>query len=168
MIGQKKGKSQKPTFAEILLFAAFAAVVIFGLYYVINGFFGPGATSLGGATHGKSVAPPRQAPTADHYQQETREVMAPFLEQAGKMTAENFAADNSAMTQLVGKTQERLLTVIVPKEYKSAHLSFILLLEKWKRALTGNADDQKAVLKETTDAVIANPWLATSVPNSGS
>jgi hypothetical protein len=158
MFGFMKRKMPPPTFTEYAVFGLLVSVVLFGVFFSVFSFFAKGGR--GGSNVSVAVSQPTPvAPTASQYQDEVRGVMAPFLEQAQKMTSADFSADNSAMNDLATKTQDRMIGIRVPKEYKDAHLSFVLLLAQWSRALGGSVTDQAAVLQKTAEVIAADPWL---------
>lgn len=142
---------------EFTIFGVFIAVAVFGLLY------GMLLAATGGVPSAVSQDLPELqpvvAPTMAEYESEAREVLAPFFRQALQTRPEDLTGDTGAMLQLVQKTQDRLLRVRVPKEYRDAHLGFVLLLDQWKRALTGSAPDRAAVLDKTREQGTANAWL---------
>lgn len=147
-------------FNEFTILFVFAAVSLTMLFF--GGLFGVSSLDWDGSAKNSSVPaavmPP--APTTEAYQAETRGVMTPFLQAAANMKKENFAvAADPAMLDLVNKTQERMLTVRVPKDSRDGHLAFVLLLDQWKRALGGSKIDQDAVLKKTPQLTDEYPWV---------
>ena len=143
---------------EFTILGVFVAVAVFGLGYGLLSLV------LGTAEFRTDDLPfvqPVVAPTPEEYEADARDVLAPFLEQALLMRTEDLAGDTGAMGQLVEKTQDRLLRVRVPKEYRDLHLSMVLLLDQWKRALAGSAPARDVVLDRTGEIVVANPWLQT-------
>lgn len=134
--------------------AVFFAVIAIGLTYaVFNLKMVPvSKTPVPGAL---KLPPP---PTVEEYQQEVRSVLGPFLQQAVNVDPKNLAAVDSVFTDLVVKTEDRLLRVRVPSK-SDAHVSFVMLLEKWKRALSGSRFDQDQVSQATREVLAASPWL---------
>ncbi len=143
-------------------FNEFTVLVVFGVVglgmLLFGGIFGLRDLDLG-ASEKRVVAPAVVAPTTEAYQKETRDVMTPFLRQAANVQVQNFSADIPSMLELVTKTQELMLRVRVPKDSREAHLSFVLLLDQWKRALAGSKSDQAAVLAKTPELVAAHSWV---------
>jgi len=136
--------------------AAFFVVIAIGLTYAVFHLqmVPMNTTSVPEAL---KLPPP---PTVEEYQQEVRSVFGPFLQQAVNVNSQNLAAVDSVFTDLVVKTQDRLLRVRVPsKSEQPAHLSFVLLLEQWKRALGGSRADQDQVSRATQEVLAASPWL---------
>ncbi|MEY4744154.1 MAG: hypothetical protein RL272_99 [Candidatus Parcubacteria bacterium] len=150
-------KKQRFVVNEFTIFGVFIAVAVFGILYGL-------LLAVTGALPTEMPADfpdlqPVVAPTESEYQSEASDVLSPFFRQAAQMQAEDLTGDTGALLQLVQKTQDRLLRVRVPKEYRDAHLSFVLLLDQWKRALAGSAPDRKVVLDKTRELMAANPWL---------
>lgn len=142
---------------EFTIFGVFIAVAVFGLLYGMLLAVTSGVPSAVSSDFPEFR--PVVAPTMAEYESEAREVLAPFFRQALQMRPEDLTGDTGAMLQLVQKTQDRLLRVRVPKEYRDAHLGFVLLLDQWKRALTGSAPDRDVVLDKTREQGTANAWL---------
>lgn len=138
---------------EMIVLGAFAATTLVGLAY--------GAIS--GLSHGDIVPPaapaPLVAPSQEEYRAETADVMADFWEQSSRMTRDDLKVPDPRFVDIVEKTQERLLRVRVPKDGRDAHLSFVLLLDQWKRALGGSAADQEKVFDKSEDVLTENPWI---------
>lgn len=137
----------------MIVLGAFVATTLVGLAY--------GAIS--GLSHGDIIPPsvpaPVVAPTREEYRTETVGVMADFWEQSARMTREDLRVPDPRFVDIVGKTQERLLRVRVPREERDAHLAFVLLLDQWKRALDGSAADQEKVFEKTEAVLTENPWI---------
>ncbi|HTK05098.1 MAG TPA: hypothetical protein VL500_05930 [Candidatus Eisenbacteria bacterium] len=142
---------------EFTVFGAFVAVAVFGLVYGIV------AVAVGkfdvSAGYEEPLLQPVEPPTELEYQTEARDVLSPFFGQALTMRQEDLSGDNSAMLQLVEKTQDRLLRVRVPADYREFHLSAVLLLDQWKRALAGSKPDRDAALGKTQELAKKSPWL---------
>jgi hypothetical protein len=138
---------------EMIVLGAFAATTLAGLAY--------GAVS--GMTRADLVPPveppPLVAPLRDDYRAETVGVMADFWEQSAKMTRADLRDLDPRFVDIITKTQERLLRVRVPREERDAHLSFVLLLDQWKRALDGSVADQEKVFEKSEAVLTANPWV---------
>jgi len=141
-------------FNEMAVVAVFFLVVAAGLFYALFHLeIGPAAPTVNQPLAISS------APTVSAYEHEADTVLAPFLEQAAKVGQAELASGDQDLLDLIGKTQDRLLRMIVPAERKDAHLKFVLLLEQWRRALNGSAADQKQVLASTQQVLADNPWL---------
>ncbi len=138
---------------QLTVLGVFFAVVLIGLIY---GLLNMDLTGL----QQPLSAPVQPAPTVEQYQADAEEILSPFLVQASKMTAADLASADPVLIDLVQKTQERLLRLRVPKEEKEAHLSFVLLLDQWRRALSGSSADQGSVLDNTHAVVSQNAWLS--------
>ncbi len=136
---------------EFVILAAFVVAVTVGLLY--------GAVIVAVSGNRPAAVAPPAAPTVDAYRAEAQGVLAPFFEQAQRMTSADLAAPSSELVDLVAKTQERLLRLVVPKEEKDVHLALVLLLEQWKRALAGSAADREAVIDKTRQMIAKNRWL---------
>lgn len=153
-------RKKQPQFRinEFTIFGAFVAVAILGIG------FGALVVGTGAYLEDPYLANDYQevipvAPTPEEYEAAAKDVLAPFVAQGEQVDEAYFAGDVSAMQQLVEKTQERLLRVRVPADYRDSHLSFVLLLEQWKRALRGSVADQEVVVAKTKDLAAANPWV---------
>jgi len=95
------------------------------------------------------------APTTEAYQAETREVMTPFLQQAEKISAENFGGVPS-MLSLATQDQERLLDPRAKGFSRRALGLRSFAQDRWKR-MGGSKIDKAAVLKKTPELVGQNP-----------
>jgi hypothetical protein len=152
MFGRQK---RKKWWSEFVVLGVFAAVVIAGLLYalvivVVVGKDGAVETD---------IALPPVPPTAEEYRSGARDVLVPFLDQADLMTEADVASAGPVVDDFVEKTQERLLRLRVPKEYRDAHLTFVLLLDQWRRALAGSEPDRAVVLAKTRAVVETYPWV---------
>lgn len=157
MFGRKKPQKGY-RFSEFTVFGAFVAVAVFGLGYGIL------AAALGRVhlTPLGEAAPwrPQPAMNADEYEYQAAEVMSPLLGQSLSMSKDDLSPDNAALRQLVDKTQERLLRIQrIPADHKDAHLRAVLLLDQWKRALSGSEPDREAVLGKTKELVDEYSWF---------
>ncbi len=147
-------KHRNPWVNQLTVLGVFFAVVLVGLIY---GLANMDLSGLGSGTNASApVAPP---PTVDEYRSSAEQILSPFLTQASKMTGPDLASPDPVMVDLVQKTQELLLRLKVPKEEKEAHLSFVLLLDQWRRALSGSVADQQSVFDNTHAVISQNPWL---------
>jgi len=145
---------QRKWLSEMTVVAVFFAVIAIGLVYALFHLTAsPSPSTL------QVVQPPVKAPTLSEYRSETKSVLAPFLAQASAVTPEQLETADPVFKDLVVKTQERLLRILVPAEARQAHLSFVLLLDQWKRALMGSSSDQARVVDMTAKVTSANPWL---------
>lgn len=136
------------------------------------------ATMLAGLTYGLAMSyapdeavpvveqPVLVAPTRAEYRAETVGVMADFWEQSARMTRDDVRNVDPRFLEIVTKTQERLLRVRVPKDERDAHLSFVLLLDQWKRALGGSVADQEKVFEKTETVLVEYPWIVAGAPGA--
>ncbi len=138
---------------ELTVVGVFFAVIAIGLVYALFHL------NLTPTSPAQPAAPVVKAPTIEEYQSEARSVLAPFLEQAAAVDSGSLAAADEVFGALIDKTQERLLRVRVPAQARETHLSFVLLLEQWRRALKGSAADQDRAADMTVKLTSANPWL---------
>ena len=101
------------------------------------------------------------APTAADYRVEARAVVGPFLGQAA-VIGQGVSPEGAEelMGELVDMTQERLLGMTVPATERDAHLSMVILLDQWRRALDGTDLDMSGVVSRTDDLLVDYPWLA--------
>jgi hypothetical protein len=99
------------------------------------------------------------APSVEEYHVAAAGVVSPFLTQAGSMDASDLESVDPLMQELVARTQERLLRMLVPAESRDEHLAVVLLLSQWDRALGGSQPDQAAVLENTAEFIMENPWV---------
>ena len=137
---------------EFSVLAVFCLAVIVGVIYgVLNLRVMPSTDT--------PVADVLEAPSESDYRAAAGSVMSPFLDQAQKLDAGAFASVDPVFVDLINKTQERMLRIRVPGADKDIHLSCVLLLEQWRRALSGSKADQKLVPGNTRDLLGANPWL---------
>lgn len=96
------------------------------------------------------------------YRRAARDILAPFLEQAVRVEPAAIAELDPAMLDLTTTTRERLLRLTVPASARDTHLAFILMLDRWTRALQGSPDDADLVVDETSQLVTEHTWLAVS------
>lgn len=141
-------------FNEFTVFGAFIAVSILGFLYggvllllAVSGF--------GGVLD----VPSATAPTEEEYQQEVRHIMGSFLGQIHMIGADEIAGAGDDFYRLVDVTQGRMIEIKVPTGSRETHISIVLLLEQWKRAVGGSVADQEAVIGNTRDVIERNPWL---------
>jgi hypothetical protein len=108
------------------------------------------------------------APTSDEYRAQAADVLSPFVSQVSAMAPSDFGRAGTEMTAFAAKTQEALLALRVPGELREAHLSFVLLLDQWKRALSaaGTEADRAVAVERTRSLLVTYPWLvaATAAP----
>ncbi|MDD5251668.1 MAG: hypothetical protein PHT12_03460 [Patescibacteria group bacterium] len=134
----------------------FAAVVLAGLAY------GMAHVILSGNGGQGEIAPTITAPTVEEYQAAIKPILKPFFEQAVKLSPEDLVQPDPMLVQLEGQTRQSLLgfSMRVPKAATGTHMSFVLLLDKWRRALAGSDGDQATVIDATRQVMADNPWLA--------
>ena len=148
-------KKQRFLVNEFTVFGVFIAIAMAGILY------GLVVTMVSKAETAAYVPPPApKAPTEEQYQAEARDVLTPFLTQTLSIEERDLAAPDPLVLELASKTQERLLRVRVPKQYREAHLVFVLLLDQWKRALSGSHADQEVVIDKTGEVLVSYPWVA--------
>lgn len=152
---RKSARFDPFAFNEFTILGVFVAIVVFGLLYGIV----TAAIQLAATTAQEPQAPAVVAPTAEEYEWEAKSVLGPFLAQANAMSTDDLAAPDPMLARLVETTQTRMLGIRVPNEYRDFHLSSVLLLEKWKRAIGGSAPDRDTVLERTKQLAADNPWL---------
>ena len=101
--------------------------------------------------------PSRTAPTRAEYEAATAEVMAPFLRQA--VVIDPAAADVAALADLVAKTKDRAMRIVVPADRRDLHLRLIFLLDAWTAAVRGDKDAATKAAADTAAVVEQEPWL---------
>ncbi|MEY4723585.1 MAG: hypothetical protein RLZZ324_1098 [Candidatus Parcubacteria bacterium] len=143
-------------FDELTVLEVFLVVALFGLV--------AGATFLALFPQLASqsvVSAVQVAPTPEEYRADAAEAMKQFLSQAGNMTDADFGGTAAPiMLELAGKTQTALLALRVPGDLKDAHLAFVLLLDRWKRALSGDVNAQTGLAEKTKQLMATYPWVA--------
>lgn len=162
--GNKRGG---PPLNEYTVLGGFAVAVLFmllcGALFLWDDMRSKAGTSdlptVAGQRGPKQEVLTGPAPSEQEYKAEVASVLSPFLSSALKVQAEDFAMPPAELKDLAQKTQDRLLRVRVPKEFKDGHLSYVLLLDMWKRALGGSKADQAAVTSKTAETLDENPWL---------
>ena len=102
---------------------------------------------------------PAAVMTEDQNREEARSILGPFISQASGMSARSVDSVGPIFSDLVAKTQDRLLRLRVPRDARDAHLSFVLLLDRWKRALDGSLSDKNKAIEQTATVLAAHPWL---------
>ncbi len=139
---------------ELIVLVVFVAFCAAGLIYV--GFL---------AWRGNGQPSPQRlvassAQTPDEYRQASREIVRPFFDQVSQLTPEGIEAGGADLANLASKTQERLLRMQhIPASEREAHLSLVLLLDKWNRAGQGSIADQTDVLAKTQELLTTYPWI---------
>jgi len=151
-------RKDRHTIGEFLVLGAVVAAACVGvLYGVYRGFKKSDVTPVPAAADDQAQ-PVLAAPAPEEYDTSAQEVMAPFLQQAASVTEASFDGDLSALGELVTKTEERLLRVRVPADRRDTHLSAVLLLGAWKRAIAGSVQDRKTVLSATATFAASASW----------
>lgn len=102
------------------------------------------------------------APTVEEYRTEASRAAAGFLRQAATLTVESIPLAGEALPALVEVTEQRMLDLRVPAEMREVHLRVVLLLNQWKRALAGSAEEQTDAIEATRTLLETEPWLAPS------
>lgn len=146
-------KKKEHLFNEFTILGAFVVVALSGLIV--------GSISLIiQANAERDSAPEATAPTARDYRAEAKAVITPFLGQAAVISQGVFPeGTDTAMSDLVDLTQERLLGLTVPASEREVHLSMVILLDQWRRALNGTDRDMAGVIARTDKLLIDYPWL---------
>jgi hypothetical protein len=140
--------------SQAAVVGVFFAVIAIGLIYAV--FHLQVVSAPSSLPEAMKPLPP---PTVEEYQTEVRSVFGPFLQQAANINVLDLASIDTVFVSLIEKTEDRLLRVRVPSAQRETHLSFVMLLEKWKRAVGGSQADQKQISQATKDVATANPWL---------
>jgi len=148
----RKKKSQ--LFNEFAVLGVFVIVAFAGLIV--------GAVSIvTQAQEARNPEPVATAPSASEYRSQARAVFEPFLTQVriiGEGTLPTGAG--AVMSNLVDLTQERLLGMTVPTTERDAHLSMVILLDQWRRAIEGTQTDLAGVVSRTDSLLEDYPWIA--------
>ena len=103
-----------------------------------------------------------QTEATAQYQSQASEATKIFFDQARVVIATKNnkpASWPSAFAPLVSSTKSALVAMRVPADMRTTHLSLVLLLDKWQRAIDGSSADQKNVFVVTTQFLAKNPWL---------
>lgn len=146
------------TIGEFIVFGLVISVACVALLYGITLVFN--ASPKNDSMSAETQQPVVVAPSTTEYDSSASDVMTPFLQQAALVTPASFTGDLSLLGDLVTKTEDRLLRLRLPAERRDAHLSAVLLLGSWKRAIAGSAQDQNDVLSATAEFVKTAPWSA--------
>jgi hypothetical protein len=156
----RRTKSGHWVVTEYTVLEVFLGIAAFGL--LVGSLF----SVLYGGTGGEdaSALPPPSAMSDDDYQAQVRSITAPFLAEAAKVrTRADVAKEGPSALDLVTSTEDGLVRMDrIPSEERDVHLSLVLLLDKWKRALTGSAADADALVAKTDEVLGAVPWLDAS------
>lgn len=140
-------------FPPIMAFiAAFTLTLIVG---------GVGFTyAIGGGPHGSELAPAKapHVPSMDEYRTALLKAAGGFLTDASAMdTAGVLSADPSLLGR-AQKARDRVIAVVAPAK-EDVHLSLVLLLDKWIRALQGDPVESVNVVPATADFLERYPWF---------
>ena len=100
------------------------------------------------------------APTAEEYTVAAGEILLPFMVRATAMTSADFGNTNEDFRAMVTDTQEQLLNLRVPGDFREAHISAVILLDKWKVALNSTDADQSVLLAKTKLYMDEHPWIS--------
>ena len=141
---------------EYTVFGIFIAIVSLGLLY--GGVRVLFSSAVSHVTQNVIMQTPQVLSVQD-YKRETRDILIPFLTQAKNIKIGENIEDPSLILGMIQTTQDRLLRLRVPREFLDTHLSFVLLLDQWKRAMNGSRLDQKIAQEKTQSALKTNPWL---------
>lgn len=112
-----------------------------------------------------------QPPLVEEYRRDARVSVGPFFDEvlaAGlvEVDAARFGdpgsgpGSGSALAASAEKAKADLLVLRVPGEERETHLSLVLLLEQWRRALAGSVADQDTVLERTHRLLQEHPWMS--------
>ncbi len=146
-------KKDQHFFNEFTILGVFVAVALIGL-------IAAGVSLLAQPRFAPVGVPTVQAPTSEEYRVEARSVVMPFLSQAAVISANPMPEGASeTMSDLVDLTQERLLGMTVPASERDVHLSMVILLDQWRRALNGTDADLSGVIDRTDGLLKDYPWL---------
>lgn len=139
---------------EFTALGVFLGVSVLGLFYGAILVLFPPSQSMSLVTE-----PVRVAPTTEDYQAEVRRVMQGFLGQYALLSVDDLALVQEPFGALIQKTQDRMITVIVPADFRDTHLKAVLLLEAWKGALAGSVVEQEKVFADTDIFLSMHAWL---------
>lgn len=141
--------------SQAAVVGVFFAVIAIGLIYAV---FHLQVVRAPSSALPEAFKPP-PPPTIEGYQAEVLSVFGPFMQQAVNINTQNLSSMDPVFASLIEKTQDSLLRVRVPASEREAHLSFVMLLDQWKRAVGGSRADQDRVSQATRGVAAANPWL---------
>ncbi len=147
-------KQEKAIFSRFAVVGVFVAVVLVGLGYGLL------IIVLDANLTEPKQSAVLQVPTVIEYRAEAGTVMAPFLGQIETLQMGAITEDaGEAIADLAGRTQDRLLRMRVPSSERDAHLSFVILLDQWKRAVNVEGDIS-GVLRRTNELVEKYRWIS--------
>ncbi|MFH2062529.1 MAG: hypothetical protein ABIJ46_00025 [bacterium] len=139
--------------SRFLAVGFFAVLVVAGLSYGIWS-----AYRSAGSRANQTIEV--SAPTVEEYRSEASVVVAPFLEQMSALPdGELSDQTNDSLLSLAATTQERLLRMTVPGSERDAHLSFVTLIDRWRRIADGQDGDRESIRQQATDLLIRYDWL---------
>ncbi len=99
-------------------------------------------------------------PSSDEYRADCRDIAAPFLRQASAVNPAQIGVVGPELAKLAEATRQRLMRLRVPAPDRDAHLRLILLLDEWKRAAVGSADEAASATAHTADLLDSFHWLS--------
>lgn len=145
--------------------AIFLLVVSVGFIYGLTRLNVPSSAWPAGLT--ASPSPDEEpaavaAPTVPEYRDAAARALQPFLAVAfEKGESDPVEADEQARLRVEDSVQA-MLDLTVPASEREFHLSAVLLMEQWKRALSGSSLDARRVNASTEQFLEDNDWLAAS------
>jgi hypothetical protein len=148
-------KRHQPNWRTIALYPAVFVIIVSGLY-------------LYGMSQARYTTPPRiqpaasveiSAPSAADYRQQVRLILEPFFELVASYPAAAGVSADPVLAQVVAGWQQELLALTVPAAEREAHLSAVLLLDQWQRALNGSPLDGGRALASVDQLLSDYPWL---------
>ena len=151
MFSKKSGHSVWDKFLVLGVFVAFVGA---GFIYI--------GVLLWGAARGSAAVPViavASGPSSEEYQASCRDIAGPFLRQAEAVDPAQIGSVGPELAKLAEATRQRLMRLRVPAPDRDAHLRLILLLDEWKKAAAGSADDAASAAAHTADLLAAFPWL---------
>lgn len=98
--------------------------------------------------------------TMDEYRGQTLQATSPFLSQVAVLKTEDLAGENEALAAEATGVSERLLEMKhVPADAKDVHLRLVLLVDQWRRALSGSIAERRSAVANTSRLLKEQPWL---------
>jgi hypothetical protein len=99
------------------------------------------------------------APTVAEYRDAAVRALQPFLGVVSENEeATTVSADQAARLKVEDSVQA-MLSLTVPASEREFHLSAVLLMEQWKRALSGSSLDARRAIASAEDWLEDNYWL---------
>lgn len=150
-------KRHQPNWRTIALYPAVFVIVVSGLY-------------LYGMSQARYTSPPRinqsaettvtvSAPSVSEYRQQVQLGLEPFFALAASYPDNADVSPDPILSETIRGWQQRLLALRVPSAEREAHLSVVLLLDQWRRALDGSVLDGNRALATVDQLVADYPWM---------